>query len=41
MMFSASCTTKKDLSNGTTLDYLYKLEFGDKLSGMSPFATNV
>ena len=31
---------KKDLLNGTTLDYLLKLEFGNKSNGMSAFMTN-
>ena len=35
MNFSASCTAEKCLSNGTRLDYLLKLEFGDKFNGMS------
>ena len=40
MNFSASCSAEKDLLNGTTLDYLLKLEFGIKSNGMSAFMTD-
>ena len=40
MNFSASCTAEKDLLNGTTLDYLLKLQFSNKFNGMSTFTTD-
>ena len=40
MNFSASCSAEKDLLNGTTLDYLLKLDFGKKSNGMSAFMTD-
>ena len=40
MNFSASCTTEKDFLNGTTLDYLFKLEFSNKFNGMPAFTTD-
>ena len=40
MNFSAYCTAEKDLLNGTKHDYLLKLEFSNKLNGMSAFTTD-
>ena len=31
---------EKDILNGTTLDYLLKLDFGNKSNGMSAFMTD-